>query len=98
MSPPRSTLRLRRPPDAPPAIEEVPQTASEAEQANSFAHPDDWRRGQLLNVRNAGSHYNVTLLAEEYDVRYPERCLQFQNSHDCQTFVSWWYAPQESGR
>jgi hypothetical protein len=49
-------------------------------------------------VRNAGSHYNVTLLAEEYDVRYPERCLQFQNSHDCQTFVSWWYAPQESGR
>lgn len=50
-----------------------------------------WHKGQLLNVRNAGSHYNVTLNGEEYDPRHPERCLQFSNSAECQNFVSAWY-------
>jgi hypothetical protein len=55
-----------------------------------------WCKGQLLNVRNAGSHYNVTLLGEEYDPRHPERCLQFLNPAECQNFVSAWYARESA--
>lgn len=58
--------------------------------------PPHWKRGQLLNVRNAGSHYNVTLLGEEYDQRYSERCLQFMNPAETQNFVSWWYSRESS--
>ena len=43
-------------------------------------------------MRNAGSEYRVTLLGEEFDPRYPERCLRFPTSWECQTFVSHWYA------
>lgn len=57
-----------------------------------------WSKGQLLNVRNAGSHYNVTLLGEEYDPQSPDRCLQFTNINDTQTFVSAWYSPETGGR
>jgi hypothetical protein len=57
-----------------------------------------WSKGQLLNVRNAGSHYNVTLLGEEYDPTHPERCLQFQNINDAQTFISVWYSADAGGR
>lgn len=56
-----------------------------------------WSKGQLLNVRNAGSHYNVTLLGEEYDPRYPERCLQFTCINDAQTFISKWYSREPAG-
>lgn len=66
----------------------------EPKDGEPFVYPDFWTRGQLLNVRNAGSHYNVTVLGEDFDTRYPERCLQFPNSWECQAFVSWWYAPQ----
>lgn len=69
-----------------------------AEPAEPFTYPQDWRRGQLLNVRNAGSHYNVTLLGEEFDTRYPDRCVQFPSGWECQDFVSWWYASQGQGR
>lgn len=55
-------------------------------------YPASWSKGQLLNVRNVGSHYNVTLLGEEFDPRHPERCKQFPSSWECQDFVSWWYA------
>ncbi len=58
--------------------------------------PKDWCKGQLLNVRNAGTHYNVTLQGEEYDPRHPERCLQFANPADAQNFISTWY--QQDGR
>lgn len=56
-----------------------------------------WVKGQLLNVRNMGSHYNVTPLGEEYDSRHPERSLQFTNPGEAQDFVSRWYTP-EPGR
>lgn len=55
-----------------------------------------WSKGQLLNVRNAGTHYNVTLLGEEYDPRSPDRCLQFTNPAEVQNFVSEWYQQQGS--
>jgi len=57
-----------------------------------------WCKGQLLNVRNAGSHYNVTLLGEEYDPRRPERCIQFTQPNDCQNFVSQWYGSEGVSR
>ena len=80
----RRTLTLKKPVEAPP------EPAITLEEGHSY--PSDWRKGQLLNVRNAGSHYNVTLLGEEYDPRYPERCLQFPHPAACQNFISWWYA------
>lgn len=68
---------------------EVPaQNQSPEERAKAAG----WVKGQLLNVRNAGTHYNVTLLGEEYDPRQPERCLQFNQPNECQDFVSRWYA------
>ncbi len=75
-------------PQAPPSPDQTPlERAQDA----------GWIKGQLLNVRNVGSHYNVTLLGEEYDPRYPERCLQFANSGECQNFVSTWYARESGG-
>jgi hypothetical protein len=58
--------------------------------------PQGWTKGQLLNVRNAGSHYNVTVYPEEYDPRYPQRTLQFTNQAECQSFVSKWYTPESA--
>jgi hypothetical protein len=56
--------------------------------------PHDWVKGQLLNVRHGGQGYRVTVLGEEFDPRYPERCLEFSSSFDCQQFVSSWYSRQ----
>jgi len=56
------------------------------------AVPEGWVVGQLLNVRATGSGYNVTLMPEEYDPRYPERAMVFTNYGQCQDFVSKWYA------
>lgn len=75
-------------PQAPEISEQTPLERAQAA---------GWSKGQLLNVRNAGSHYNVTLLGEEYDPRHPERCLQFSNSAECQNFVSQWYARESGG-
>jgi len=77
---------------APPEVPPQDQTPEEKAQAAG------WCKGQLLNVRNAGTHYNVTLLGEEYDPRHPERCLQFVNPNDAQDFVSRWYAREGGGR
>lgn len=77
----------------------APVTAPAQDQTpEEKAQTAGWHKGQLLNVRNAGSHYNVTLLGEEYDPMYPKRCLQFTNPNDCQDFVSRWYAPEGGGR
>ncbi len=54
--------------------------------------PPTWTKGQLLNVRNAGEHYVITLLGEEFDPRHPERALKFSNPALCQNFVSAWYS------
>ena len=53
--------------------------------------PAHWSKGALLNVRNAGEHYIVTLYPEEYDPRYQERALKFTNTALCQDFISKWY-------
>lgn len=54
--------------------------------------PEDWTKGQLLNVRRSGDNYVVTLLNEELDPQHPERALFFSNSFDCQSFISVWYS------
>lgn len=54
--------------------------------------PDSWTLGALLNVRNAGSQYIITLFPEEYDPRTPDRAMRFDSYADCQDFVSQWYA------
>jgi len=63
----------------------------EPPEADAVRVPLFWTKGQLLNVRNGGEHYVVTLLGEEFDPRYPERALKFANSTQCQDFVSRWY-------
>lgn len=55
-------------------------------------YPAHWIKGQLLNVRNNGSTFILTPLEEEFDPRHPERAKFFDNSFDCQQFVSGWYA------
>ncbi|WP_244191308.1 hypothetical protein [Ralstonia insidiosa] len=54
--------------------------------------PADWRKGALLNVRNYGDRYVITLWPEEYSQEKPERAIEFTNLGECQNFVSDWYA------
>lgn len=95
---------VRAPSRGPMRVLDVPQSIAPPEVPAQDQTPEErakaagWYKGQLLNVRNAGSQYNVTLLGEEYDPRRPERCLQFTNINDAQTFVSMWYSPEPGGR
>jgi len=57
-------------------------------------YPADWHPGQLLNVRNTGPDYTITLWPEEADPRKPERALHFTNPGHAQNFVSAWYSRQ----
>ena len=68
------------------------QAVQQAKQEDAPQFPHDWTKGALLNVRNAGECYNVTLYPEESDPRHPERTLKFSNPAKCQDFVSKWYA------
>lgn len=67
------------------------QEADPQPEPTSIDIPPGWTKGQLLNVRNLGEFYAVTLLGEEFDVRHPERALQFTNTALCQDFISRWY-------
>lgn len=55
-------------------------------------YPSDWRKGMLLNVRNYGDAYRITLHGEEYSPDREERALTFTNPAECQDFVSRWYS------
>lgn len=90
------------PTDAPP-IDGVEQILNvlyrEAEEECSTVpsaekYPSDWAKGALLNVRNYGEHYAVTLYPEEYSHDREERCIKFTNLGECQAFVSDWYSRQ----
>lgn len=72
-------------------------TQSWAEAVSDFPRepdlpPSGWHKGALLNVRNHGAEYVITLWPEEYDVEHEERCIKFTNLGLCQDFVSRWYA------
>lgn len=54
--------------------------------------PEHWPKGALLNVRNYGTEYIVTLFPEEFHVEHPERALRYENVGELQDFVSRWYA------
>ena len=58
--------------------------------------PADWRKGALLNVRNHGAEYIVTLHPAEYDPRHQDQCMKFTNVGECQNFVSAWYQREHS--
>ena len=62
--------------------------------ADAVTAPTHWPLGALLNVRNTGADYVITLYPEEFDPRRPERALRFTNPGRCQDFVSRWYARQ----
>jgi hypothetical protein len=69
---------------------------STAELLQSVA-PALWTKGQLLNVRNRGEFYVVTLLGEEDEPPLkpaPNGALRFTNTALCQDFVSKWYATE----
>jgi hypothetical protein len=71
--------------------------ASESEAtfpASAGTTPPDWRKGALLNVRNRGDAYVITLYPEEFSDERPERALRFTNPAECQDFVSKWYAAE----
>jgi hypothetical protein len=58
--------------------------------------PSGWSKGALLNVRNTGAEYRITLYPEEFDPMNPERCLRFTNPAQCQDFISNWYSRQSN--
>ncbi len=93
MLPPLPRKRGRPPKIRPEVPREAIQEITE-DSAASYTIPADWSKGQLLNVRAAGPGYRVTILGEEYDPRYPERCLEFSSSFECQAFISAWYSRQ----
>jgi hypothetical protein len=81
-------------PNEAPAVDDAVwiNEAAELAERDPSQPPPDWRKGALLNVRNHGAEYIITLYPEEYDPRYQERCLKFTNLGECQDFVSKWYA------
>lgn len=74
------------------AEKELPDEIAEESVEDAQKVPSDWRKGALLNVRNYGAEYIVTLYPEEWDHAHPARALHFPNSARCQDFVSAWYA------
>ncbi len=86
MNPSSSRRRGRPPKVAAPVAEQLPESPPE------LPIPEDWRKGQLLNVRLGGPGWRITLLGEEYNPYAPERCLEFSNGGECQAFISGWYA------
>ncbi len=56
------------------------------------ATPSGWHIGALLNVRNYGSEYIITLWPEELSQEQKGRAISFTNPSKCQDFVSKWYA------
>jgi hypothetical protein len=69
---------------------------TQAEEIRPFI-PQSWTKGQLLNVRNRGEFYVVTLLGEEDDPPLkpaPNGALRFTNTALCQDFISKWYATE----
>lgn len=91
--PPRKVRRV-----APPVLEDSSEISACGEMESQplasakEEYPSDWRKGALLNVRNHGAEYIVTLHPEEFDPRHEERCIKFTNLGECQDFVSKWYA------
>lgn len=81
--------------DEPVALAQEPSLpVEESEAPQSIETPADWTKGALLNVRNHGEHYIITLYPEEYSRDREERCIKFTNVGRCQDFVSDWYARQ----
>lgn len=77
---------------APLPKEVFEEVRAEIEQSSDPPVPVHWSKGALLNVRNRGDAYVITLYPEEFDPRYPERAMTFPNTWTCQDFVSKWYA------
>lgn len=77
----RAAPRVTEQDDEPEVVERAPDQP-----------PPDWIKGQLLNVRNYGHAYMVTLHPSEHDPEHPERSMEFTNLGECQDFVSAWYA------
>lgn len=76
--------------ESPMAEEETPATHEQC----GVQVPLDWRKGALLNVRNHGDSYVITLYPDEFRPEQPERALRFTNLGECQDFVSRWYAAE----
>lgn len=97
-------MKLKRPPVRKPVeltladLETQTDTPVEVprETCNGIPLPQGWHKGMLLNVRNVGEGYRVTLYPEEYDPRAPERTLLFRNPGEAQNFVSHWYARESA--
>jgi hypothetical protein len=73
---------------------EVVQSAEEAGFDIELRAPSSWTKGQLLNIRNRGEFYVVTLLGEEDEPPLrpaPSGALKFTNPALCQDFISRWY-------
>jgi hypothetical protein len=84
---PRGRVKRVAPVEHDPSLEEIePVVRADGEP------PADWLKGALLNVRNHGAEYIVTLHPAEYDPRHEDQCMKFTNVGECQSFVSAWYA------
>ena len=81
-----------------PETEEKLHAFGDIDQTIGYIIPSDWHKGQLLNVRNTGADYTITLYPEEYDKRSPERALHFTNPAEAQNFISLWYMREQGGR
>lgn len=57
-----------------------------------YEYPAGWRRGQMLNVRQAPDGWYITPIGVEYDFAQPEKGLRLTDYGQAQGFVSWWYA------
>lgn len=60
--------------------------------------PPDWVHGELLDVKNFGSHFTVGPITERMNpdgIQHPWVTLpplRFESAYDVQNFVGLWYA------
>jgi len=89
---PKGKPRKAPAPVTSPAMLPEPEPEIIAPEAPEY--PSDWHPGMLLNVRNTGPDYTITLWPEEADPRKPERALHFTNPGEAQNWISRWYSRQ----
>jgi hypothetical protein len=89
---PRKRHLIPRVPPEPKREKAIPQSRHQFADVDI---PESWQRGALLNVRNMGEEYIVSLYPDEYDYRKPENGIRFPSAWECQNFVSNWYARPE---
>ncbi len=90
---PRGRVKRVAPRDDQHVALPIPDSDEWLESGERTEPPEDWVKGELLNFENMGdSGCYLTKYPERLDLSRPHRYIRFRSVHECQDFVSHWYA------